>query len=253
MKIKGNAFLVTGGGSGLGAATAQYLADQGGKVTVFDLSETAAQKVASQIGGLAAAGDVCDANAVEAALDAGEQAHGPLRGVILCAGIGGGARVVGRQGPMPMADFDKVIRVNLSGSFNVMRLASTRMSLTEPMDDDERGAVIMTSSLAAYDGQIGQAAYAASKGGIVSMTLPVAREFSRFGIRVNTIAPGIFLTPLMKDMSEEAQKVIGKDIQFPARLGRPEEFAALVGSILTNPYINGEVIRIDAATRLPPR
>lgn len=253
MKIEGNAFLVTGGGSGLGSATAQYLAAQGGKVTVFDLSETAANNVAEQIGGLAAIGDVCDANAVEAALDAGEQAHGPLRGVVLCAGIGRAARVVGREGPMPMADFDKVVSVNLSGSFNVLRLASARMSLSEPMEDEERGAVIMTASLAAYDGQIGQAAYAASKGAIVSMTLPIAREFSRFGIRVATIAPGIFLTPIMKDMSEEAQKIIGKDIQFPARLGRPEEFAALVGSILTNPYINGEVIRIDAATRLPPR
>lgn len=253
MKIEGNAFLVTGGGSGLGAATAQYLAAQGGKVTVFDLSEAAAKNVAEEIGGLAAAGDVCDADAVEAALDAGDREHGPLRGVVLCAGIGRAARVVGREGPMPMADFDKVISVNLSGSFNVLRLASARMSLSEPMEDDERGAVIMTASLAAYDGQIGQAAYAASKGAIVSMTLPIAREFSRFGIRVATIAPGIFLTPIMKDMSEEAQKVIGKDIQFPARLGRPEEFAALVGSILTNPYINGEVIRIDAATRLPPR
>jgi len=253
MKIDGNAFFVTGGGSGLGAATAEYLAAQGGKVTVFDLSETAAKTIADRIGGLAAVGDVCDEAAVEAALDAAEQAHGPLRGLVLCAGIGRGARVVGREGPMPMAEFDAVIRVNLSGSFNVLRLASARMSLSEPMAEEERGAVIMTASLAAFDGQVGQAAYSASKGAIVSMTLPIAREFARFGIRVATIAPGIFLTPIMKDTSEEAQKIIGKDIQFPARLGRPEEFAALVGSILTNPYINGEVIRIDAATRLSPR
>lgn len=253
MKIEGNAFLVTGGGSGLGEATCEYLAAQGGKVTVFDLSEEKARAVAGRIGGLAAAGDVCDEAAVNAALDATEAAHGPVRGVVLCAGIGTAARVVGRDGPMAMELFDRTLRVNLSGSFNVLRLASARMSVSDPLADGERGVVIMTASFAAFDGQIGQAAYSASKGGIVGMTLPIAREFARFGIRVMTIAPGIFLTPIMGDMSEEAQAVMGKDIVYPKRLGKPSEYAQLVGSIVTNPYLNGDTLRIDAATRLPPK
>lgn len=253
MDIAGNAYFVTGGGSGLGAATAERLAAQGGKVTVFDLNADAAQEVAGRIGGVAFSGDVADPAAVETALDGAIAAHGPLRGVVLCAGIGRGGRVVGRDGALPLDQFEIVLRVNLTGTFNVLRLAAERMSKTEELPSGGRGAIVMTASLAAFDGQVGQAAYSASKGGVAAMTLPIAREFSRFGIRVMTIAPGLFHTPLMAGLSDDAIASITKDIQYPARLGKPDEFAQMAESILANDYLNGEVIRLDAGARLSPK
>lgn len=253
MDIAGNAYFVTGGGSGLGAATAERLAAQGGKVAVFDLNADAAQEVAGRIGGVAFSGDVADPAAVEAALDGAIAANGPLRGVVLCAGIGRGGRVVGRDGALPLDQFEIVLRVNLTGTFNVLRLAAERMSKTEELPGGGRGAIVMTASLAAFDGQVGQAAYSASKGGVAAMTLPIAREFSRFGIRVMTIAPGLFHTPLMAGLSDDAIASITKDIQYPARLGKPDEFAQMAESILANDYLNGEVIRLDAGARLSPK
>ncbi|RVV98117.1 SDR family NAD(P)-dependent oxidoreductase [Mesobaculum littorinae] len=253
MKLEGTSVLVTGGGSGLGAATAGWLAERGARVAVLDRSAEAAQRVADEVGGIACVADVTDETAVTAALDAATEAHGVPRAVVMCAGIGGASRVVGRDGPMPLDAFTKTVQVNLIGSFNVLRLAAHRMSEADPMEDGERGVVIATASVAAYDGQIGQAAYAASKGGIVSMTLPIAREFARFGIRVMTLCPGIFETPLLGELPAESQEALGRGIPYPTRLGRPEEYAQLVESVLVNRYLNGEVIRIDGALRLSPK
>ena len=252
MKLTGVAAIVTGGGSGLGRATAEALAAKGAKVTVFDLNPAAAEEAAKAIGGLAVAGDVADEASAGAALAKAAAAHGAARVLVNCAGIGIAKRVVGREGPQPLADFDKVIRVNLIGTFNMIRLAAAEMAKLEPIDG-ERGIVISTASIAAYDGQIGQAAYSASKGGVVAMTLPIARELAQFGIRVNAIAPGVFMTPMMAGLPQAAQDSLGASVPFPARLGQPAEYAALAIHIIENGYLNGETIRIDGALRMAPK
>ncbi len=250
MEITGTSALVTGGGSGLGEATARMLAARGAQVTVLDRDADKAQAVAEAIGGTAITADVTSEADMTAALDAATGAHGCPRIVVNCAGIGTIGRVLGREGVLPLEDFQRTINVNLVGTFNVMRLAAARMAEAEPMADGERGIVVNTASVAAFDGQIGQAAYSASKGGIVAMSLPVAREFARIGVRVNVIAPGIFLTPLLYNLPEEAQKALAADIPFPARLGDPSEFAETVCFMATNAYLNGECIRLDGAVRL---
>jgi NAD(P)-dependent dehydrogenase (short-subunit alcohol dehydrogenase family) len=252
MKLTGLAAIVTGGGSGLGRATAEALAAKGAKVTVFDLNPAAAEEAAKAIGGLAVAGDVADEASAGAALVKAAAAHGAARVLVNCAGIGIAKRVVGREGPQPLADFEKVIRVNLIGTFNMIRLAAAEMGKLEPIEG-ERGVVISTASIAAYDGQIGQAAYSASKGGVVAMTLPIARELAQFGVRVNAIAPGVFMTPMMSGLPQAAQDSLGASVPFPARLGQPAEYAALAIHIIENGYINGETIRIDGALRMAPK
>lgn len=252
MKIEGSHVLVTGAGSGLGAAVAEVLAGLGAAISVVDRNGEAAAETARRIGGDAVALDVTDPEA-GAALDRTIAAHGPLRGLVNCAGIGGAARIVGRDGPMPLEDFERTIRVNLVGTFNMMRLAAARMQHNAPDENGERGAIVNTASVAAFDGQLGQVAYAASKGGIVSLALPAARELARFGIRVNTVAPGIFLTPLLGELPDAVREGIAASIPFPPRLGAPAEFADAVRFCLTNSYLNAEVIRLDGATRLPPR
>jgi NAD(P)-dependent dehydrogenase (short-subunit alcohol dehydrogenase family) len=253
MQLKDQAAIVTGGASGLGAATARRLAKAGAKVAVCDLNAKLAETVAAEIGGVAIACDVADAASAEAAIAAASKALGPARVLINCAGIGLAKRVIGREGPMPLAEFDRVIRTNLIGSFNMLRLAAAEMSKLEPLSGGERGAVISTASIAAYDAQIGQAAYSASKGGIVAMTLPIARELAQFGIRVLAIAPGLFLTPLLASLPQEAQDSLAAAIPFPRRLGDPGEFASLVMQMIDNPYLNGEVIRLDASLRMAPK
>jgi NAD(P)-dependent dehydrogenase (short-subunit alcohol dehydrogenase family) len=253
MQLKDQAAIVTGGASGLGAATARRLAKDGAKVAVCDLNTKLAETVAAEIGGVAVTCDVADAASAEAAIAAAAKAHGPARVLINCAGIGVAKRVVGREGPMALADFDRVIRVNLIGSFNMLRLATAEMSKLEPLANGERGVVVSTASVAAYDGQIGQSAYSASKGGIVSMTLPIARELAQFGIRVLAIAPGLFLTPLLGSLPQEAQDSLAASIPFPRRLGDPSEFASLVMQMIDNPYLNGEVVRLDASLRMAPK
>src|SRR6202453_5208979 len=245
MKLTGVAAIVTGGGSGLGRATAEALASRGAKVTVCDLNPAAADEAAKAIGGLAVAGDVADEASAGAAIAKAAAAHGAVRVLVNCAGIGVAKRVVGREGPQPLADFEKVIRVNLVGTFNMIRLAAAEMG--------KRGIVISPASIAAYDGQIGQAAYSASKGGVVAMTLPIARELAQFGVRVNAIAPGVFMTPLMSGLPQPAQDSLGASVPFPARLGQPAEYAALAIHIIENGYINGETIRIDGALRMAPK
>jgi NAD(P)-dependent dehydrogenase (short-subunit alcohol dehydrogenase family) len=252
MNIEGICAAVTGGGSGLGAATARALAAAGARVAVIDRDAGAAQAVAGEIGGIGCAADVTDEAAVTAALDAAEAAHGPLRLLVNCAGIADAGRIVGRDGPLPLDAFERVVRVNLIGSFNTLRLAAARMAATDPLDTGERGTIVNTASIAAFEGQIGQAAYAASKGGIVALTLPAAREFARHGIRVNAIAPGIFATPMVTAMSAELQASLAAGIPFPARLGDPAEFAATVLWIARTPFVNGETIRLDGAARLSP-
>ena len=253
MQLKDQAAIITGGASGLGAATARKLAAQGAKVAVCDLNVKLAEGVAAEIKGTAVACDVTDAASAEAAVAQAAKAHGPARVLVNCAGIGVAKRVVGRDGPHPLADFEKVIKVNLIGSFNMLRLATAAMSKLEPLAGGERGVVINTASVAAYDGQIGQAAYSASKGGIVGMTLPIARELAQFGIRVNTIAPGLFLTPLLGSLPQEAQDSLAAAIPFPHRLGNPDEFALLALHMIDNPYLNGEVVRLDASLRMAPK
>jgi len=253
MKLDQTAAVVTGGASGLGRATAEALAARGAKVAVLDLNADAAQAAAKAIGGIGIACDVADPASAEAALLAAAAAHGPARILVNCAGIGVAKRVVGKDGPQPLADFEKVVRVNLIGSFNMLRLAAASMAGLAPLESGERGVVISTASVAAYEGQIGQAAYSASKAGIVGMTLPIARELAAFGIRVNVIAPGLFATPLLKTLPEEVQKALGASIPFPARLGEPTEFAALAVHMVENPFLNGETVRLDGALRLPPR
>ena len=252
MKLAGIAAIVTGGGSGLGRATAEALAAKGARVAVFDLNPAAAEAVAKAIGGAAIVGDVADEASASAAIAKAESAHGAARVLVNCAGIGVAKRVVGREGPHPLADFDKVIRVNLIGTFNMIRLTSAAMGKLEPIEG-ERGVIISTASIAAYDGQIGQAAYSASKGGVVAMALPIARELAQMGVRVNAIAPGIFLTPMLLGLSQAAQDSLGAAVPFPQRLGQPAEFAALAVHIAENGYINGETIRIDGALRMAPR
>ena len=252
MILAGTAAVVTGGGSGLGRATAEALAAKGARVAVFDLNPAAAEEAARVVGGLAVVCDVADEKSATVGVAKAEAAHGPARVLVNCAGIGTAKRVVGRDGPQPLADFDKVIRVNLIGTFNMIRLAAASMARLEPLTG-ERGVVISTASVAAYEGQIGQAAYSASKGGVVAMTLPIAREFAQIGVRVNTIAPGIFLTPMLLSLPKAAQDSLGASVPFPSRLGAPAEFAALAVHIAENGYINGETIRIDGALRMAPR
>ena len=253
MKVSGISAVVTGGGSGLGEATARRLAAEGAKVGVLDLNGDAATRVAAEIGGVALQCDVTSEDQAVAALARATEAHGPVRILVNCAGIAAAGRIVSREGPMPLADFEKVIRVNLVGSFNMLRLASAAMFQMEALDDNARGVIINTASVAAQDGQVGQAAYAASKGAIASLALPAAREFAKLGIRVNTIAPGIFMTPLLQSLSEEVQKSLAATIPYPDRLGDPAEFADAVFFAISNQYLNGEMIRLDGATRLPPK
>lgn len=252
MELSASHIAVTGGGSGLGEATARALSASGARVTVIDRNKSAAERIAAEIGGLALELDVTDEGA-GAALDTAISAQGPLRGLVNCAGIGGAARIVGRNGPMPLSDFERTVRVNLIGTFNMLRLAAERMQGNEPDESAERGAIVNTASVAAFDGQLGQAAYAASKGGIVSLALPAARELARFGIRVNTVAPGLFLTPLLAELPSEVQQGLASSIPFPARLGDPSEFANAVIFALTNRYLNAEVVRLDGALRMPPK
>jgi NAD(P)-dependent dehydrogenase (short-subunit alcohol dehydrogenase family) len=253
MKLAGAAAIVTGGGSGLGKATAEAFAAKGARVAVFDRNAAAAEAVAKAIGGLALAGDVADSGSAEVSLARAAAAHGAARILVNCAGIGVAKRVISRDGPQPLADFETVIRVNLVGTFNMIRLFAAAASRLEPLEDGERGIVVNTASVAAYEGQVGQAAYSASKGGVVAMTLPIARELAQFGVRVNSIAPGLFLTPMLLGLPQEAQDSLGRAVPFPARLGDPAEYAALVAFIVENPYLNGETIRIDGALRLAPR
>jgi NAD(P)-dependent dehydrogenase (short-subunit alcohol dehydrogenase family) len=252
MKLDGVAAIVTGGGSGLGRATAEALAARGARVAVLDLNPAAAEDVAKAVGGLALVGDVADEVSAGAAIAKAAAAHGAARILVNCAGIGVAKRVVGREGPQPLADFEKVIRVNLIGTFNMIRLAAAELAKLEPIDG-ERGVIISTASVAAYEGQIGQAAYSASKGGVAAMTLPIARELAQFGVRVNTIAPGVFMTPMMAGLPQPAQDSLGASVPFPARLGQPAEYAALAVHIIENGYINGETIRIDGALRMAPK
>ena len=253
MHIEGMAALVTGGGSGLGAATAAALAARGAKVAVLDLNAEKGAAVAGSIGGIFVRCDVADAQGAEAAIAEAARAHGVARILVNCAGIGTAARVVGREGPMPLEAFERVIRVNLVGTFNMMRLAAAPLSLADPLPDGGRGVIVSTASVAAFEGQIGQAAYAASKGGIAALTLPVARELARFGVRVLTIAPGLFATPLLEELPPEAQAALAANIPYPPRLGAPDEFAQLVIAMIENDYLNGEVVRLDGALRMQPK
>ena len=253
MNLNGQAAIVTGGGSGLGAQTAERLAQAGLKVAILDVNLEGAQNVAARCGGHAIKCDVSDAASATAAIAEARQKHGAARILVNCAGIGLGKRIVGKEGPMPLEDFTRVIQVNLIGTFNMMRLAAVDMSTLEPLEDGERGVIVSTASIAAYEGQIGQAAYSSSKGGIVGLTMPAARELAQFGIRVLTIAPGIFLTPLLLKLPEEVQASLGASVPFPKRLGRPSEYAEMVLHCIQNGYLNGEVIRLDGALRMAPR
>ena len=253
MDIAGRIAFVTGGASGLGAATARALNASGAKVGIFDRDAAKGEAIAAELGGKFFAVDVSDATSAEAAVGAAVAALGTPSVLVNCAGIGTAGRIVGRDGPMALEAFSRVINVNLVGSFNMMRLCAHAMSLAEPDADGQRGVIISTASVAAFEGQIGQAAYAASKGGIVSLTLPAAREFARFGIRVLAIAPGLFLTPLLEGLPPETQDGLAAAIPNPARLGRPEEYAALVMSMVENDYLNGEVVRLDGALRMQPK
>jgi NAD(P)-dependent dehydrogenase (short-subunit alcohol dehydrogenase family) len=253
MELKNNCAIVTGGASGLGAATAKALAAAGAKVAILDMNISQAKIIAGEIGSIAVECDVADEESAKRAIETVKGKQGAARILVNCAGIGTSSRIVGKQGPMALSDFEKVIKVNLVGSFNMMRLVAAEMITGDAMEDDERGVIISTASVAAYEGQIGQAAYAASKGGIVSLTLPAAREFAQFGIRVNAIAPGLFLTPLLEGLSDEAKQSLSVAIPFPKRLGVANEFAKLVLHIIDNNYINGEVIRIDGALRMQPK
>jgi NAD(P)-dependent dehydrogenase (short-subunit alcohol dehydrogenase family) len=253
MDIRGHAAIVTGGASGLGAATARMLAEAGAKVAIFDVNQKAAAETAIDINGIALDCDVTDAGATEKALAKAAADHGAARIIINCAGVGPAKRIVGRDGPMPLADFARVVEINLVGTFNVMRLAATAMQPLEPLADGERGIIICTASVAAYEGQIGQAAYAASKGGVVGLVLPAAREFAQFGIRVNAVAPGIFSTPMLHALPEAAQASLAVSVPFPKLLGQPEQYASLVRHMIENRYLNGTVIRLDGALRMAPR
>jgi NAD(P)-dependent dehydrogenase (short-subunit alcohol dehydrogenase family) len=245
--------IVTGGASGLGAATARMLAANGARVAIFDMNKDLGEQLAAETGGMFLAVNVADEASVAAGVAAAEAAHGTARILVNCAGIGTARKTVDREGrPHPLAEFRRVIDINLVGSFNVLASFAARLCAAEPQGEG-RGVAINTASAAAYDGQIGQAAYAASKGGIVGMTLPIARDLAQYGIRVVTIAPGLFLTPLLQGLPEQAQKSLGAQVPFPSRLGRPDEFAQLAESIIRNQMLNGETIRLDGAIRMAPR
>ena len=253
MELKGQAAIVTGGASGLGAATARALAAAGAKVTVFDINEAGAASVARDIGGVGIGCDVASADGAKAGIEKAKAAHGAARILVNCAGVGPAKRIVGRDGPQPLEDFERVIRINLIGTFNMMRLVAADMQTVEPFADGERGVIVSTASIAAFEGQIGQAAYASSKGGVAALTMPAARELAQFGIRVLAIAPGIFATPMLTALPQETQDSRGASVPFPKRLGRPSEYAALVLHCIHNGYLNGEVIRLDGALRMAPR
>lgn len=254
MDIQGQAALVTGGGSGLGEATARELARLGAKVAVLDLNMANAERVAADIGGIAVACDVSNADSMAAAIETAAAAHGPARILMQIAGIGTAKRVIDKEGnAAPLDAFAKVINVNLIGTYNAARLFAAACAKLEPMADGERGVMVFTASVAAFDGQVGQQAYSASKAGVVGMTLPMARDLSQHGIRVCTIAPGIFATPLLMELPEPVQQSLAAGIPFPKRLGKPEEFAQLATHIVSNGHMNGEVIRIDGALRMAPR
>jgi len=253
MQIKDHTFLVTGGGSGLGAGTAARLGGLGGNVIIADVNEAGGNEVASAVGGVFARTDVTDSASVEAALAVATERFGGLHGVVNCAGILIGRRTLSRKGPHDLESFAKVVTVNLVGTFNVIRLAAAVMAQNEPEEDGERGVIVNTASIAAYDGQIGQAAYSASKGGVVGMTLPIARDLSSSGIRVVTIAPGVMKTPMVAGMPDDVQESLAQQIPFPSRLGTPEDYAFLAQHLIENRMINAEVVRLDGAIRMGPR
>lgn len=252
MRVAEHTFVITGGASGLGAATAEHLVAQGAAVVLLDINQPAVEAAAERLGNkaLGLACDICDAKQVQQALDTAVKQLGALHGLINCAGIVGAQRILGRKGPHDLDDFSRVLNINVIGSFNVLRLAAQVLANNEPNAQGERGVIINTASIAAYDGQLGQAAYAASKGAIVSLTLPAARELAGQGIRVMTIAPGIFETPMMAGMTEEVRVSLSAGVPFPPRLGKPEEYAALAQHIIENSMLNGEVIRLDGALRM---
>ncbi|KVL14195.1 3-hydroxyacyl-CoA dehydrogenase [Burkholderia ubonensis] len=252
MEIRGNVFLITGGASGLGAGTARMLVQEGGKVVLADLNQDAGEALAQELGGVFVRCDVSREEDAQAAVDAATRA-GTLRGLVNCAGIAPAAKTVGKDGAHPLDVFAQTINVNLVGTFNMIRLAAVAMSANEPNALGERGVIVSTASVAAFDGQIGQAAYAASKAGVAGMTLPIARDLSRNAIRVMTIAPGLFETPMLLGMPKEVQDALGAMVPFPPRLGKPAEYAMLVRQIVENPMLNGEVIRLDGAIRMQPK
>jgi NAD(P)-dependent dehydrogenase (short-subunit alcohol dehydrogenase family) len=255
MKIQDSVTIVTGGASGLGEATVRRLAQNGGKTVIADLNEERGKALAAELGKAAVfvRCDVASESDAQAAVDAAAKGFGRLDGLVNCAGIGTPAKAVGKDGPLPLAQFEKVIRINLTGTFNMIRLAAAAMQAQSANEEGERGVIVNTASVAAYDGQIGQPAYSASKAGVAGMTLPLAREFARFGIRVVTIAPGLFFTPMMHQLPEEARESLGRQVPFPPRLGRPDEFALLVQQIFENAMLNGETIRLDGAIRMAPK
>jgi NAD(P)-dependent dehydrogenase (short-subunit alcohol dehydrogenase family) len=252
MQIKNSVFLIPGGASGLGAATARHFVAAGGRVVLADLNREAGEKFAASLGAGArfVFADVTDETQMQNAVDTAVHSFGALHGLVNCAGIAPGERVVGKSGPHKLETFSRAININLIGSFNALRLAANAMTKNTPNADGERGVIINTTSIAAFEGQIGQAAYSASKGGIVAMALPIARELAKFGIRVMTIAPGIFDTPMLQGMSDEIRVSLGAQVPFPSRLGQPEEYARLAAFIVENPMLNGEVIRLDGAIRM---
>jgi NAD(P)-dependent dehydrogenase (short-subunit alcohol dehydrogenase family) len=253
MDASGLAAVVTGGASGLGEATARALAAAGAKVSVLDMNKDGAEKIAGEIGGTAFSCDVSNAESLESAVAGAAEAHGATRIAVSCAGIAPPAKIVGRDGPQPLEVFAKTIQVNLIGTFNLMRLTAAGMQGLDPLDGGERGIIVNTASIAAFEAQIGQAAYGASKGGVAAMTIPAAREFARFGIRVMAIAPGIFGTPMLYGLSQEVQDSLGASVPFPSRLGDPAEYASLVMHMVSNAMLNGEVVRLDGAIRLQPK
>mgnify|MGYP000923131851 CR=1 FL=1 len=254
MEIKGHSAVVTGGASGLGEAVARELAHLGAKVAILDVNQALADKVAAEINGVACQCDITSTDSVVAALAKATAAHGPARILMNIAGIGSAKRIVGKDGnAAPLEDFVRVVNVNLIGSYNVSRLFAAECAKLAPLDGGERGVMMFTASVAAFDGQVGQQAYSASKGGLVGMTLPMARDLAQHGIRVCTVAPGLFATPLLKQLPEPVQASLAASIPFPPRLGKPEEFAQLAAHIVTNGHLNGEVIRLDGALRMAPR
>ena len=254
MNIANKVAIITGGASGMGAETARHLATLKTKIAILDNNIEAAKQVAEELGGLAVECDISDSVAVEKAINSVIKAFSCIHIAVNCAGIAPAARIVGREGPMPLDDFNRAIQINLVGTFNVMRLVAAQMIAQEAMGDDgERGVIINTASVAAFEGQIGQAAYSASKGGIVALTLPAAREFAKFGIRVMAIAPGVIATPMMATMTDEVAKSLSDSVPFPKRLGKPSEYAHLVQHIIENAYLNGEVIRLDGGLRMSGR
>ncbi|OYD81514.1 SDR family NAD(P)-dependent oxidoreductase [Azospirillum brasilense] len=253
MQINGQAAIVTGGASGMGAETARHLAKLGAKVTVLDMNEAAVKQVAKEIGGLGLLCDVSSAESAEKAVAEARATHGPARIAVNCAGVAPAKRIVGRDGPMALDDFRKVIEVNLIGTFNMLRLAAADMGKLDPLESGERGVIVNTASVAAYEGQIGQAAYASSKGGVVALTICAARDLARSAVRVMTIAPGLIGTPMLLNMPQEVQDSLAATVPFPKRFGQPSEYARLVQHILENEMLNGEVIRLDGAIRMAPQ